>query len=230
MSTIEVNIDKIDDKDIKIACLSATFYWLTSDYNHHKIFQEKIDGSIFDDYKKEFYKFTVAFSVRRTIKNPTKDETNELEGVEVTNLLLEDLSKKNGFIDEAKNGDLNAVDKFLNEGNRKKWNNIVSCLGKFAALIKPETYAMYDTLAVKTMKELSNYRKSNVDTYKHYMGYFEALKREVEEKYGDIINSGFNNFEEKYSKYTPINKNKSIAREAYVNRMIDKLLWHKGNK
>lgn len=219
MKNSQIKTDMIKSKDIQVACLATGFYWITSDYYYHENLSKSIENQddITTEYENAFYQFTKDFSVRRSL---WVKKGEKLKGQKATDQLLKEIAN-DGFIKKVKVGKEKIIDEFLDK-MEMKWTRSFSLMAKFSALIKPDKYVMYDSLVANKMRELTEYKRSN-NRYEVYLESFNKLKAYVEETYKDEIEQSYNFFKSEYKE-----EFKDFNIDAFINRMIDKLLWYRG--
>ena len=142
----------IIESTLKRVYLEAVYWWVDCQQRYHLLLKQ--DKEVDDEYRNTFYEFTKKYSVRRNIKGSDHrpvfallDKLNNLDFVSRT------LEGEPNLIDE--------IDETL-PGRR-----IRSLLSKYATLINPQAYTMYDTRAISSLKIFRGKW-----SYKSYVGFY----------------------------------------------------------
>lgn len=188
---------------IEKACLETVKWWVDCEAKYHGAFTNNQHKH---NQKKVFYAFTKKYSVRRTIIGKNQDATNRLY------YWLE----KSAFKQAMKEKDGSFIDKIADD---YEGNNIISLLSKYATLIKPDYYAMYDRNALYTLKAYDNKFKS-----KKYADFFATFRNFKKTELPKIPSETIDFYVDMLGKRFPKLETK-ITKEIYKNRLTDKLLW-----
>ena len=191
---------KINQPELKRAQLETIYWWVDCEHRYHQLFKQ--DKEIDIKYQNTFYEFTNRYSVRRTIKGNGE--------IPVLNLL--DQLYKNDFINKARAGEPNLIDNIDKDGSGK---SIRSLLSKYATLINPKAYTMYDTRAVNSLKEFGGKRG--------YMSYALFYKQFL--AYQTILVDAINDHDVEYYIGLCKKQEKPINIDIFKRRLTDKYLW-----
>ena len=190
----------IIESTLKRAYLETVYWWVDCEQRYHHLLKQ--DKEIDIKYQNTFYEFTNRYSVRRTIKGNGE--------IPVLNLL--DQLYKNDFINKARAGEPNLIDNIDKDGSGK---SIRSLLSKYATLINPKAYTMYDTRAVNSLKEFGGKRG-----YKSYAGFYTQFL-----SYQTILVEALNDSDVEYYIDLCEKQEKPIDIDIFKRRLTDKYLW-----
>ncbi len=208
----------MNKSDIKNSAIEAIYWWNRSEGYYHKYFK-KLDV-IYTNKKqlnffisKLFNSFLNEYSVRRNIN----------KGSDSVNSFIDEIVEQN-FIMKVKEGDVRCIDemsaKLLNSGKSVK-KRTISLLSKFAFLINPIDFSLYDTLAREAVWEIhaKGIRKNSLMSYSNFIsGVNDLLNLNSQ-----IIKSQQSTLElfEGTEAYDYFSQNN----EAFGRRIMDKYLW-----
>lgn len=200
------------------ACLDAIHWWVLKEHKYHKSFSTSSDN-----LEKDFLQFTKDYSVFKFI---TSDKR-----LEVLNKLQSDC-----FISDVLNKGLDAnLWEYLplteTSYLRKKDGKLItsthlSMLSKFATLINPEEFTMLDRNAVASISDVleaydyevtKSLLKSDYDYFKSRFDHFKVIV--MQNDYFKDIETHFNYLQNTFPDHP-------ISRPAFINRVLDKFLWH----
>ena len=197
---------KLTSELVEKACLETVYWWVDCEAAYHSVFKSK---SINKNTQEVFYKFTKKYSVRRTLTG------TGAKGKDATDYLLTKLNSE--FYSKAKAAkDVSFVDDNAKAYTEKK---IVSLLSKYATLISPDYFGMYDGNALWSLRQYDNEYKIS-----DYASFFKAftnfktkelpkIKSKTIKYYLDMLQKRFKNLKS------------PITDQVFKNRLADKLLW-----
>ena len=191
---------KINQPELKRAQLETIYWWVDCEHRYHHLFKQ--DREIDDEYRSTFYEFTKKYSVRRTIKGDGQAQVSKL---------LDQLYK-NDFINKAIAGEPNLIDNIDKDHSGK---SIRSLLSKYATLINPLVYTMYDTRGVNSLKEFGGKRG--------YMSYAVFYTQFL--AYQTILVDALNDHDVEYYIDLCEKQEKPIDIDIFKRRLADKYLW-----
>lgn len=218
---------KITDKQIRDATVEAIYWWNRTEHFYHLYFK-KIDiiyknKKLFGFFtQKLFETFLKEYSIRRNIP----------AGYKSVDLFLSELIKKN-FVGKVKGGDPYIVDNIsgvLKLSGRSTKNETKSLLSKMAFLINPTKYSLYDTQSKASLwnsvKSDGLIKLKDLNSYSKYCEGIKTIQKQFRES-GLFITS-----KEILKEYKTTEAYIFFTNEenAFELRIIDKLLWIKGQK
>ena len=195
---------KINQPELKRAQLETIYWWVDCEHRYHDLFKQ--DKEIDIKYQNTFYEFTNKYSVRRTLSGKGQGVTDEL------------LSSLNVFKTACLKGNHDIIDETDTTLAKAGFNSLRSLLSKYATLINPLVYTMYDTMAVANLKQLdgkgvhSKFR-SYTDFYTEFTKYEKSLYEQIED--ADIA----------YYIGLCRRQGKPIDIHIFKRRLADKYLW-----
>ena len=192
----------IIESTLKRAYLETVYWWVDCEHRYHHLF--KHDKEIDDEYRSTFYEFTKKYSVRRNIKG---------SGYSPVFALLDKLNNLD-FVSRALEGKPNLIDEI---DETLPGRSIRSLLSKYATLINPLVYTMYDTRGVKSLRayrEVNRYR-----SYVKYLEDFNSHKKDMQERVNDTDLNYYIDLCKKQKCPCP--------KQIFINRLADKDLWVK---
>lgn len=216
---------KVTAKEIEDATIEAIIWWNRTEYHYNKYFN-KIDIIVNDKDLMNFFNRTIfevflkEYSVRRNLKSE----------YQTVDKFLQDLVKM-GFFDKVSKADIGIIDKISSKLKNSKSVTVKetkSLLSKIAFLVNPSVFVLYDKLAKeglwRFLPEDTVIKRKELDTYNGYHHFFQKFSSEVieQKKFGKA-----NEILEEYSgteAHLYFTKNK----KAFELRVVDKLLWIKG--
>lgn len=214
---------KITKKEIEDATIEAIYWWNRTEFHYNKYFN-KIGKICKDKDLKNFFNRTIfevflkEYSVRRNLE----------KGYQTIDKFLDDLVKI-GFFDKVSKGDIEIIDKTsakLKDSKSVTIKETKSLLSKIAFLVNPTDFVLYDRLAKDGLWKFQsedNLRKT-FDSYSGYYSCFEELLIEVKkQKHFEQANKILDMFAE-----TEAHRYFSKNKKAFELRVVDKLLWLKG--
>ena len=214
---------KITPKEIEDATIEAIYWWNRTEFHYNRYFN-KIGKICKDKDLKNFFNRTIfevflkEYSVRRNLE----------KGYQTIDKFLDDLVKI-GFFDKVSKGDIEIIDKTsakLKDSKSVTIKETKSLLSKIAFLVNPTDFVLYDRLAKDGLWKFQsedNLRKT-FDSYSGYYSCFEELLIEVKkQKHFEHANKILDMFAE-----TEAHRYFSKNKKAFELRVVDKLLWLKG--
>jgi len=193
------------------ACLLAAYWWVDCEDEYHRQFRSiDIKRLPYD----AFYAFTIKYSVRRTFS------VKDAPGQQASNSLLKDLSRE--FISSCVAGNKDAVDSY----GEFHGHNIRSLLSKFATLINPNVFTMYDgNSRVGLNRENSRGDHAVPARYSSFLKEFFVFKKKM--------NNSIKENDIKYYLSLLYDKQSvdpgSLTYDIFINRVADKYLWYLGS-
>ena len=194
---------KIIQPKLKRAYLETVYWWVDCEHRYHHLFKQ--DKEIDIKYQNTFYEFTNMYSVRRNIKGSDNRPVFAL------------LDKLNNldFVSRTLEGEPNLIDEI---DETLPGRSIRSLLSKYATLINPKAYTMFDgraTAALNAYNKKNRHRKFNnyKDFYCEFKGSEESLIEQIKD---DDID---------YYLALCTRQGKSIDNDIFKRRLADKYLW-----
>ena len=190
----------IIESTLKRAYLETVYWWVDCEHRYHHLFKQ--DKEVDDEYRNTFYEFTKKYSVRRNIKGSDHRPVFAL------------LDKLNNldFVSRTLEGEPNLIDEI---DETLPGRSIRSLLSKYATLINPQAYTMYDTRAVNSLKEFGGKRG--------YMSYALFYKQFL--AYQTILVDAINDHDVEYYIGLCKKQEKPINIDIFKRRLTDKYLW-----
>ena len=209
----------IDQKLLQYATNEAIYWWIRDEYYYHKIFsniesifkeEEQVD--LFTNYL--FKTFARQYSVHRTIN----DFNNEAKN------LLEFLNTEDYFKHVTKN-EIGIIDVIASKlKGRFAKGKPISLLSKFAFLINPEYFSLYDKFARNSINSIIKSNDSNYSKAKDkiYIQFINKINSEIEVNKAELLNQIYVlvNLQPKVE-IDFLEKNPRI----FIRRIFDKYLW-----
>ena len=214
-------------KEITDATIEAIYWWNRTEHYYHECLLnlEEIskDKDLLNFFtQKVFEPFLKEYSIRRNIP----------KGYESVDLFLIELNKTK-FIKDVKKGTIATIDQTSGELKKVKKllkNETKSLLSKIAFLLNPGVFSLYDSQTKKSLwesnKGIKKVSQKALNEYSIFYKEIEALRLRLIEN-GTFLTA--KKILENYKKtlaYTFFNQNE----KAFELRVIDKLLWIRGQK
>ncbi|MEM9549311.1 MAG: hypothetical protein AAGA77_25280 [Bacteroidota bacterium] len=201
------------------ASLDAIHWWIMRDYEYHNLFKQGKSAYQEDtsSYEEKFIEFSNKYSVFKFVK------TTERKAI-LAKLM------RSEFHEEVLNGKISTITDHLpltttlNKKGRKFHH--LSMLSKYATLINPIAFRMLDQNAIWSISQLSKglelgYKQSEwKNDFAKFAAVFEKIKsyalaqglEDISVHHYAYVKDGF--------------PAKPIPKEAFINRVVDKFLWH----
>lgn len=207
----------IDNQLLAKAYLEATYWWINWEGYYHTVFRKwklKTAATLVESDYALFHDFAKQYSVMRTVTG----------GKAVLDHLLRILVVE-PFLSEVTQGTITMVDGYADVLGQEQ-NKLTSLLSKFATLVNPSDFTMYDGLAKVGLARLL-YGQDSSRTHREYSTFHRdwlaaraVLKEQVSTRSIDLhyhyVCSSFDT------------DSSLLTREIYFNRVTDKYLWWLG--
>lgn len=218
---------KITNKEITDATIEAIYWWNRTEHYYHQYFK-RIDEihknkELFNFFTHKLFEvFLKEYSIRRNIS----------AGYKSVDSFLNELTKK-GFVKKVKSGDLNVIDNIsgvLKLSGKSTKKETKSLLSKMAFLINPTVYSLYDTQSKASLwnivKNDAMIKLKDLNSYSKYCEGIKTIQKQFRESRLFITSK------EILKEYKATEAYIFFTNEenAFELRIIDKLLWIKGQK
>ena len=207
----------IDNQLLSKAYLEATYWWVNWESYYHTVFRKwklKTAATLLESDYALFYDFAKQYSVIRTVTG----------GKVVLDQLLRTLVDE-PFLSEVTQGTVEVIDGYADVLSHEE-NKLTSLLSKFATLVNPSDFTMYDGLAKVGLARLLYGQDSSRKHREYSTFHVDWLAARAMLK--DLVSTRSMDLHYHYVCSSFDTDSSLLTRDIYFNRVTDKYLWWLG--
>ena len=220
-------MNEITESKIRDAAIEALYWWNRDEFYYHTYFKNfakiYLDKELLKYFTSKIFEiFLREYSIRRNIS----------KGYEGVDNFISEIGKE-GFFNKVKQGKTNVIDQ-LSESLLKSPHTLNkqtrSLLSKIAFLINPDDFSLYDTLAKKSLWHIL---KKEIKISQKKLESYSEFTRQIADFKSILTEGGWLKFAHDILNETQTTEANEFLKnhpKAFELRVIDKLLWLKGQE